>query len=106
MHSKLAPERARDHGAARIDESAWVSKGIWRPDVVVVIVTVVSAVGKVESLSDELQRNSLAQSDVFRQPQIELEEGIAVKRVIACNRACLRNPMQAVKTVLRAGIVA
>ena len=50
--------------------------------VVVEVVAVVGAIGQVERLRDELQVHPLADLDVLRQPQVELEERIAAKRIV------------------------
>ena len=51
-------------------------------DAVVEVVAVVGAIRQVERLRDELQVHPLADLDVLRQPQVELEERIAAKRIV------------------------
>src|ERR1019366_8002580 len=104
--AELAPQRTRNYGAARGQESRRVAECGLARNIAVEVVPVVGAVRQVERLGHELQLHTLAQVDVLRQAHIELEERISAKRIIPGDGAALENAVQAIKTVLRAGIIA
>src|SRR5437660_2926192 len=80
--AELAPDRAWDNDAVRVDEPDRMAKRGSAGDVAAEVVAVIAAIRQVECLGHQLQVHAFAEFDVLRQPHVEFKEWISTKRIV------------------------
>src|SRR6185312_5265900 len=86
--TEFAGNSSRRIRARRVNESHSRSE-VRRRDITLEVISVVSAVGEVEGLRQQLQVHPLTQLDVLGQAGVQFKERIAAQRIVLSNGALL-----------------